>query len=258
MTQSAVLAAILAEADPAKAAFYPRYFKTGPGQYGEGDKFLGVNLPKQRLISKQFKSASLKEIGQLLTSDWHEARLTGLFIMVLQFKSGTPAHRKAIYEMYISHSGPVGYSLVHVSDPRKSAAADFWGVNNWDLVDSSAMPIVGGWLADKPDKMKVLTRLARSDLLWERRIAIIATGYYIGQGSADEALQIAELLMQDKHDLIHKAVGWMLREVGKRVDRQLLLQFLDTHAATMPRTTLRYAIEHLPPEQRQVYMSKKK
>ena len=223
---------LLATPEKAKASSW--FFKTGRGQYGEGDQFLGVTVPEQRKVAKQFKDLPMTDLKILITSPWHEDRLTGLFILVGQYQRGSEMNKKAIYDFYISHTQ--------------------W-INNWDLVDSSAGYIVGEWLNDRQDKIKVLQKLAKSNLLWDRRIAMIATFPYIMRGRADEALVIAEELLHDKHDLIQKAVGWMLREVGKRVDRQLLISFLDLHAATMPRTTLRYALEHLPPEQRAYYMS---
>ncbi len=213
-----------AVADPEKAAFSPRFFKAGPGEYAEGDQFLGVTVPLQRKIAKKYRGMWLGDIEKLVTSPWHEERLTGLIILVNAYKTGSEKAKQEIYNFYITHTDCI---------------------NNWDLVDSSAGYIVGPQLEDSPYKMKVLTKLAKSSNLWERRIAMLATFHYIvNRGRADEALIIAEILLHDKHDLIQKAVGWMLREIGKRVDRELLVSFLNKHAATMPRTTLRYAIEH--------------
>ncbi len=226
--------ALRAVATPAKAKASSWFFKTGPGQYGEGDKFLGVTVPEQRKVAQQFKDLPIKETEKLVTSPWHEERLTGLFILVSQYKKADEANKKAIYEFYISHTN---------------------FINNWDLVDSSAGYIVGPYLENKTYKMKVLTKLAKSDFLWDRRIAMLSTFYYIYQGKADEALVIAEILLQDEHDLIQKAVGWMLREIGKRVDKQILIKFLENHAAHMPRTTLRYSIEHFDSKTRQHYLS---
>lgn len=223
-------------ATPAKAKASSWFFKTGPGQYGEGDKFLGVTVPEQRKIAKQFKDLSLKEVEKLIMSPWHEERLTSLFILVYRYEKADPAIKKQIYDFYLSNSK--------------------W-INNWDLVDCSAEYIVGEWLKDKPTKIKVLLKLAGSELLWDRRIAMIATFAFIKEGSPDATLLIAEKLLSDKHDLIQKAVGWMLREVGKRVDRVVLFQFLDQYGSTMPRTSLRYAIEHLQPNQRQHYLDLK-
>ena len=225
-----------AVADPVKAKNMYWFFKTGPGQYGEGDKFLGLTVPDQRTIAKQYQDLPLSDIRKLIKSPWHEERLTGLIILVNQYKKADEQTKKIIYEFYLSHTK--------------------W-INNWDLVDLSASYIVGDWLAYKKEKMKVLTWLARSKLIWERRIAMVATFKYIYDGSSKEAIKIAELLVNDSHDLIQKAVGWMLREVGKRADKQALLEFLDKHAATMPRTALRYAIEHFSLEERKHYMELK-
>lgn len=223
--------------DPEKAAFLPRFFKSGPGEYAEGDKFLGVIVSKQRAIAKSYyKEFSLNEAELLLKGKWHEERLTALFILVLKYQKGDEEVKKDIFDIYMRNTKHI---------------------NNWDLVDSSAEYIVGPWLEANPYKMKVLEKLASSSDLWERRIAMLATFHYIKQGRADEALVIAEELLHDKHDLIQKAVGWMVREIGKRVDRALLTQFLDQHAANMPRTTLRYAIEHLPEVERKHYMTLK-
>lgn len=222
-----------AVATPERAKANAWFFKTGPGQYGEGDQFLGVTVPEQRKIAKQFRDMPLLYIEELLHNPWHEVRLTTLFIMVLAYQKGDEGRRADIANLYLANARYI---------------------NNWDLVDSSASYILGPWLENSSYKMKTLTKLAKSNNLWERRIAMIATLYYICRGSAGEALQIAEILLNDTHDLIQKAVGWMLREVGKRVDREVLLGFLDVHAKTMPRTTLRYAIEHLPPEQRSHYL----
>jgi len=222
-------------ASPEKAKASAWFFKTGPGQYGEGDKFLGVTVPEQRKIAKQFHDLPLLEVEKLIISPWHEERLTGVFILVYQFQHGDRSNKKEIYDFYLSHTA---------------------NINNWDLVDSSAGYIVGSWLENSPNKMKILTNLAKSDLLWDRRIAMIATFYYIAQGRAEEALAIVEILKNDSHDLIQKAVGWMLREIGKRVNQQILLDFLDQNADTLPRTTLRYAIEHFDAQTRQHYLKK--
>lgn len=216
----------------------PRFFKAGPGEYAEGDKFIGVTVPDTRRIARAFRTLPIADIETLLRSPWHEERLVALFILVDQFGRATDvATQRTIYDFYLVNTAYV---------------------NNWDLVDSSASYIVGAYLVDRPDRLAVLERLARSELLWERRIAIISTLYFIvKRGRADETLVIADILLHDPHDLIQKAVGWMLREVGKRIDRKLLADYLELHAATMPRTTLRYAIEHFPPERRQYYLQKK-
>jgi 3-methyladenine DNA glycosylase AlkD len=237
MNPDDVTRALKAVATPERAKANAWFFKTGPGQYGEGDQFLGVTVPNQRKIAKQFKDMPLSYIEELLHSPWHEVRLTTLFIMVFSYQKGNEKRKADIANLYLANAKYI---------------------NNWDLVDSSASYILGPWLENSPYKMKTLKKLAHSKNLWERRIAMISTLYYISRGSADEALQMAEILLHDKHDLIQKAVGWMLREVGKMVDRDILLAFLDEHAATMPRTALRYAIEHLTPELRRTYLDKKR
>ena len=221
-------------ARPERVESTKRFFKAYPGGYSEGDFFLSCGVPATRSVAKKFLTLPLSELDRLITSKWHDDRLLALFILVGQYKKSDAAGRAAIYEFYMAHKAYV---------------------NNWDLVDSSAQYIVGQELANQQDKLEVLTTLAHSQNLWDRRIAMIATFADIMQGQADEALAIAEILLHDNHDLIQKAVGWMLREIGKRVNRDTLLAFLDTHAGTMPRTTLRYAIEHLSPEQRAHYMA---
>jgi 3-methyladenine DNA glycosylase AlkD len=235
-------------ASPERAQSSQWFFKTGEGQYGEGDKFLGVTVPQQRKVAKFFyKNLSLEAMEQILKSSWHEERLTALFMLVLTFQKGDDLKKSQVANLYLANT-------------RR--------VNNWDLVDSSAHYILGPWLdyvsssanqnkSENSDyKTKVLKKLAKSDNLWERRIAMLTTFYYIQHGSAVEALEISEILKNDQHDLIQKAVGWMLREIGKRVGEDILLKFLDENAAGLPRTTLRYAIERLPAGIRKHYLSK--
>lgn len=219
---------------PARARTNARFFKTGPSQYGEGDRFAGLTLGQVHSLRRKYGELTLSDIDDLIHSPVHEERLLALDILVDQYKKGDRATQKAIYEEYL----------------RNTAC-----VNNWDLVDCSAGYIVGAYLQERPKD--ALDRLAASESVWERRIAMIATSHYIKQGDPQPALRIAEALLQDKHDLIHKAVGWMLREVGKRCGAEYLTAFLDRHAATMPRTALRYAIEHLAAEERQYYMALK-
>ena len=221
-------------ATPKKAKASEWFFKTGPGQYGEGDQFIGVTVPEQRSVARKYKDLPLSETEQLLKSSIHEERLVALIILVERFRKSEQEAQKEIYDFYLANTNRV---------------------NNWDLVDLSAEYIVGGYLADKPKD--TLYKLARSKSLWERRIAMIATYYYIKQGEAKYTLEIAEILLYDSHDLIQKAVGWMLREVGKRCSEQVLTDFLDKHATTIPRTTLRYAIERFPEEKRQKYLKAK-
>lgn len=207
-----------------------RFFKTGKGQYGEGDKFLGIRVPSIRKQLKQYRDISLEQSCKLLQSPYHEARLMAVLLMVESFKRGDERQRKAIYQAYLKHTKYV---------------------NNWDIVDSSAHKIVGAYLADK-DKA-ILYKLARSKLLWERRIAIISCFHDIGEGHFNDALALAEILIEDEHDLMHKAVGWVLREIGKR-DITLEQHFLDQHYRLMPRTMLRYAIERFPEPLRKAYL----
>lgn len=209
------------------------FFKTGPGEYGEGDRFIGIRVPVLRKLVKDYDDLPLPTVVALLHSPWHEARLLALLILVRHYQRGTPTIREQIYRTYLREKDRV---------------------NNWDLVDSSAHLIVGEHLrARLPGPIPLLTRLARSRHLWSRRIAIIATLAFIRQGDHHETLRLAELLRDDPHDLIHKAVGWMLREVGQR-DAAALRSFLDVHAAVMPRTMLRYAIEKMSPARRAAYL----
>jgi 3-methyladenine DNA glycosylase AlkD len=214
------------------AAFLAGFFKTGPGQYGAGDVFIGVRVPAIRKIAKEFKSLSLSEILRLLRSKIHEERLAALAILVLQTAKADAETRKRVYDAYLANTKHV---------------------NNWDLVDLSAPQLVGEYLVDK--SRKPLYRLAKSSWLWDRRISVLATFAFIRRGDYDDTLKIGERLLGDKEDLIHKAVGWMLREVGKR-DRTVLTTFLDAHCCVMPRTMLRYAIERLPETQRQRYLTR--
>jgi 3-methyladenine DNA glycosylase AlkD len=207
-----------------------RFFKTGKGEYGEGDIFIGVTVPLIREVSRQFQSASLDDTIQLLKSPIHEERLTALLILIHQFGKAQRDGQKKIYELYLKHTR---------------------FINNWDLVDLSAHHIVGAFL-DGEDK-RILQKLAASKLLWDRRIAIIATFYFIRRNQFRDALSIAEKLLKDKEDLMHKAVGWMLREVGKR-NLAKEENFLKKHYRRMPRTMLRYAIERFPESKRQAYL----
>ncbi len=212
------------------------FFKTGPGEYGEGDQFLGVRVPKIRTVCKEFKQLPLAEVKKLIESPFHEHRMAGLIILTLQYPRAATRAKNDIFDLYM----------------RELTGRN---INNWDLVDVTCRQIVGEHLRD--DRAQLYT-LAKSNNLWERRVSIISTFAYIARGDASTSLDLAELLLCDREDLMHKAVGWTLRELGKRCDRQLLLDFLDTHAHDMPRTALRYAIEHLPETQRQYYLSIKK
>jgi 3-methyladenine DNA glycosylase AlkD len=218
-----------AQASATDAVHLQRFFKTGPGQYGEGDRFLGVRVPAVRAIVRAHREATLNVMCALLRSRWHEDRLLALLLMVQQHQRGSPAQQQAVFEAYLGH---LPY------------------VNNWDLVDSSAEYIVGPHVS--VHDLALLLRLARSVSLWERRTAMLATFHHIKHGDFGPAVQIATILCHDSHDLMHKAVGWMLREIGKR-DRGVEVAFLDAHWHTMPRTAVRYAIEHFSPAARRRY-----
>ncbi len=219
---------------PEKAKILQRFFKTGKGEYGEGDIFLGVSMPQQGSIAKRFIFLSISEIESLLRSPEHEFRMVALLILVYQYEKGDTQKQQEIYDFYLSHTQ--------------------W-INNWDLVDVSAEHIVGTFLQEK-DKSP-LFHLAQSAFLWERRISIIATFSFLKKKKPKTTLAIAEILLSDSHDLIHKAVGWMLREIGKRCSTEEEKEFLDHYASKMPRTMLRYALEHFSEEERKKYLSKK-
>lgn len=221
--------------DAHKAEGVARFFKCAPGQYGEGDRFVGVSVPVQRSVARRFAALPLDECVTLLHSPWHEHRLTALFIMVRQHQRGEPKLQKQIFTAYLGN-------LAHV--------------NNWDLVDSSAHQIVGPMVVHHPRPL--LQKLLRSKNLWERRVAVLTTYHFIVNGDAAPTLWVAPQLLGDAQDLIHKAVGWMLREVGKRVDEKLLVAFLEEHAAAMPRTMLRYALERLPAAKKARFMRVRK
>ena len=218
--------------DPEHAKKLQGFFKTGKDEYGEGDAFIGVRVPDQRRIAKKHRNIPLTDALVLLRSGIHEHRLTALFILTEQFNRGDEKARQRIVNLYLSNTAYV---------------------NNWDLVDSSAHKILGMWLVDKP--RGVLYELARSESLWERRISIISTFAFINCGDLVDALALAGALVDDGHDLIHKASGWVLREVGKK-DQSVLEEFLREHYKKMPRTMLRYAIERLPEERRRFYMGR--
>lgn len=219
---------------PDKQEILSRFFKTGKGQYGEGDFFIGVMVPEQRKIAKKHKDVSLGVVEELLASKVHEHRLTGLLILVEKFKNSDKDGKEVIFKFYLDN---------------------IEAVNNWDLVDLSADKIVGEYLLSK-DK-SLLFDLAKSDNLWKRRVAIVSTFAFIKKGKFKATLDLSEILLGDSHDLIHKAVGWMLREVGKR-DQSKEISFLDKHYSVMPRTALRYAIERFDQPMRAHYMQKVK
>jgi 3-methyladenine DNA glycosylase AlkD len=218
-------------ADPNKAAIMQRFFKTGPGQYGEGDIFIGVMVPQSRRVAKKFCQLPLGEVRTLLYSHIHEERLVALLILAWSYSSVSSSREKEeqIVKFYLDNIKQV---------------------NNWDLVDLSAPNILGAHLVDR--ERSLLYMLAGSENVWERRIAIIATHHFIRNGDFSDTLKIAEMLLQDRHDLIHKAAGWMLREVGKR-DTAAQEAFLEKHWSVIPRMMLRYAIERLPESKRRRY-----
>jgi 3-methyladenine DNA glycosylase AlkD len=223
---------------PERAKHSLRFFKTGPGQYGENDLFYGTTVPEMRIVARKYKTISLDELLELLYNKYHECRLVALLILVDKYelakKHENNIEMKQIYEMYLKNATQI---------------------NNWDLVDLSAPKIVGAYLYDNKIERKILYRLAKSNNLWEKRISIISTFYFINRKDFDDSLKIAEILLEDKHDLIHKAVGWMLREVGKR-DQDAEEKFLKKYYKTMPRTMLRYAIEKFDDKKKNFYMSK--
>ena len=216
-------------ANPKKAKILQRFFKTGSGEYGEGDVFWGVAVPEIRKTTKKYRGLKLEEAAKLLSSEIHEERLTALIIMVNKFQLGE--EKEKIYNIYLKN--------------RKY-------VNNWDLVDLSADKIVGAYLFDKPKA--ILFDLIKSKRIWDKRISVMATFYFIKKNKFETTLKISEKLLNDEHDLIHKAVGWMLREVGKR-NLKTEEKFLKKHCREMPRTMLRYAIEKFPEKKRKQYLS---
>ena len=219
-----------ARADQSRVPILQRFFKTGPGEYAEGDIFIGVTVPDLRRTCRECAGATGDDRLRLLRSEVHEERALALLLMVDAFKRADDAGRREIYGEYLANTD---------------------SINNWDLVDCSAAPIVGAWLSDR--SRRPLHRLARSASLWERRVAIIATHHFIRKGEVDEAFAISDLLLHDEHDLIHKAVGWTLREAGKR-DPAAERRFLASRYKAMPRTMLRYAIEKFPERERQAYL----
>jgi len=234
VTADDVVARIRASGCPGQAAILARFFKTGPGQYGEGDLFAGVKVPELRKLTGEFRNLALREVERLLHSQLHEARLAALLILLDQQAKGDDRLKRQVFELYLANTQCV---------------------NNWDLVDLSAPQLVGAYLENRSRKR--LYRLARSTSLWERRISILATFHFVRRGDFADTLGIAELLLADREDLIHKAVGWMLREVGKR-DPAAEETFLDRHLRSMPRTMLRYAIERFPEKKRLKYLSVRK
>jgi 3-methyladenine DNA glycosylase AlkD len=237
MKAADVQRALAAFASPAKAHDLQWFFKTGPGEYGEGDQFIGITVPQSRKVAAQFLALPLEELEKLASSKIHEHRHCALIILNTKFqKTNDEKLRKQYFDTWMK--------LLRAGH-----------INNWDLVDVSA-PFMGTWLIDRPDSLEFLKKLAKSKKLWERRASIIFTFAFIRAGQFDETLEIAELLVDDKHDLIHKAVGWMLREAGNR-NIEVLRAFLKVHASTMPRTMLRYSIEKMGETERKRWLAMK-
>ncbi|MFA7662545.1 MAG: DNA alkylation repair protein [Patescibacteria group bacterium] len=221
-------------ANPVKAKILQGFFKTAKGQYGEGDKFLGIVVPELRKVAKKyFAEIDLKNIAEFLKSEYHEQRLLGVFMLVSRYEKADKKLKTEIFKFYLANTR---------------------GINNWDLVDLSAPNILGDYLLDKKAKRKILYKLVKSKNLWQRRMSILATFRFIRHNEYDDALKISEILLSDQHDLIHKAVGWMLREIGKR-NQKVEEEFLEKHYQTMPRTMLRYAIEKFDPSKRKYYLN---
>ncbi len=218
--------------DAEKREIFPKFFKAGKGEYGEGDRFLGVTVPNIRAIAKLHKDISIEEIRELLQSEWHEVRLCALIIMVEKSKKKDEALRKELFNLYLSQTKRI---------------------NNWDLVDLSCRFIIGEYLLDK--SRDILYQLAQSSLLWDNRIAIVSTYAFIRKGQLEDTYALSDLMMQHPHDLMHKAIGWMLREAGKR-NPERLYDYVMSHRADMPRTMLRYAIEKFSPKERTILMKR--
>ena len=220
--------------NPEKAKLLSRFFKTGKGEYGEGDVFIGLTVPEQRAIAKNYYDMSLKDLQSLLNTKIHEYRLTALFILMYQYSKADDKEKKKIYDFYLRNTK---------------------NINNWDLIDLSSHKIVGDYLLFYSSEKKVLYKLARSKSLWEKRISIISTAKFISENKFEDTLRISEILLNDTHDLIHKAVGWMLREIGKRY-QAVEEKFLKKYYKKMPRTMLRYSIERFDEKKRKFYMKK--
>lgn len=218
--------------DAEKREIFPKFFKAGKGEYGEGDRFLGVTVPNIRAIAKLHKDISIEEIRELIQSEWHEVRLCALIIMVEKSKKKVEALRKELFNLYLSQTKRI---------------------NNWDLVDLSCRFIIGEYLLDK--SRDILYHLAQSPLLWDNRIAIVSTYAFIRKGQLEDTYALSDIMMQHPHDLMHKAIGWMLREAGKR-DSERLYDYVMSHRADMPRTMLRYAIEKFSPKERAILMKR--
>jgi len=234
-TFEAIIRDIHIRADKKKALLLQRFFKTGKGEYGEGDIFLGLVMPQVHMIVLKYKkTATLEDIRKLLETNIHEYRMVALLLLVEKCKKATPEELKQFADFYLTHTRYI---------------------NNWDLVDLSSHKVVGRYLVENPKERNILLKLAKSKSLWERRIAMISCAAFIGNNQFNDALAVAQILLHDEHDLIHKAVGWMLREIGKR-DQKVEEDFLLKRYTTMPRTMLRYAIERFPEPKRRFYLKR--
>jgi 3-methyladenine DNA glycosylase AlkD len=227
----ALEAALISQRNPARAALLQRFFKTGPGEYGHGDAFLGLTVPQVRTLLKPFRDLTRRDVAKLLASRWHEVRLAAVVILATQADRADKQTLAELGEFYLAHAGRI---------------------NNWDLVDVSAPRVVGRWLYAKKD-VATMMRLARAKNIWERRIGVLASFWFIKQGNLAPSLALAQRLTGDPEDLMHKAIGWMLREVGKK-DLQTLRMFLEAHGHQLPRTALRYAIERFPEPERKRWL----
>lgn len=236
MTAADLIAELQAYASEEDARALRRFFKTGPGEYGEGDQFIGVRVPVTRKVSKKYAELPLWELERLLASPIHEHRLAATIIMSGQYPKADHALREQLVELYLS-------------------GLDDGQISNWDIVDTSCVHIVGAYARDHD--AAILHRLAEDDRLWHKRTAMISCFAWLRSGELGATLEILDRLWRETHDLLQKAVGWMLREIGKRVDVAILRDFLDQHADEMPRTQLRYAIEHLSPEERKDWLTRR-
>lgn len=249
--------------DPQRAHLLQRFFKTGPGQYGEGDVFLGLTVPQTRTLIKKYQNISLELLDKLIQQPYHEARLLALLILIKQYEAAKSTRSKRATTPKNAHKSITQNKTNPTTTDQTKQIFNFYlshteCINNWDLVDLTAPRIVGPYLnPDNPQDLKQLIKLADSNDLWEKRISILSTFHYTCHGNPAPTLLIAEKLIYDKHDLIQKAVGWMLREVGKRCDHAIEELFLNKYAATMPRTALRYAIERFTPSKKQHYLGMK-
>ncbi len=219
-----------------KAKLYQRFFKTGPGQYGEGDVFMGLTMPETRAISSKYTEMPIEEVQELLNSEIHEHRMSALLIVIQKYRKANKEEKRKLYEFYLKNMSRI---------------------NNWDLIDVTASHVVGDFLFNNKEEKEMLYKLAKSNDLWEKRISVISTFRFIKENEFEDSINISEILLNDKHDLIHKAVGWMLREIGKK-DQEIEEEFLRKYHKTMPRTMLRYSLEKFTKDKKDFYMGRTK